>query len=296
MACPLGCRDEKGEVSRVERRGVETHKTCCPMRTVKCDYCSRKVKACKMNPHLDLCEEFPILCPNGCKDAVGLKRKDESIHLSLHCPLQEKACPYSQYGCEVKAQRRRMTLHEKKDMDLHLRLTIDNMQSRLSKLEEENAYLKAQVATLVPRGCLEWKVDGVKSRFSFDNNTYSDEFYVGLYKFQAYIDWSSSKNHAGLFLCIMRGDHDDTLRWPLRYKYSIVLINQFDTGSNFEKNGEITKEDLDGFPECFQKPTKEDNGGFGQYELIPLNTLFLNKYSQDDSIEFNISVEQIVDS
>ena len=113
VACPLGCRDEKGEVSRVERRGVETHRTCCPMRTVKCEYCSDSVKACDMNGHLEVCEEFPIPCPNKCSEEFRVKRKNKSIHLSQECPLQETECPYSQYGCEVKVQRRNLDQHEK---------------------------------------------------------------------------------------------------------------------------------------------------------------------------------------
>ena len=105
VACPLGCRDEREEVSRVERRRVETHRTCCPMRTVKCEYCSVSVKACDMNEHLEVCEEFPIPCPIECSEEFRVKRKDKSIHLSQECPLQETECPYSQYGCEVKVQR-----------------------------------------------------------------------------------------------------------------------------------------------------------------------------------------------
>ena len=66
VACPLGCRDERGEVSRVERRGVETHRTCCPMRSVKCEYCGVSVTSCEVNKHLEVCKEFPIPCPNKC--------------------------------------------------------------------------------------------------------------------------------------------------------------------------------------------------------------------------------------
>ena len=124
MACPLGCRDEKGEVSRVERRGVETHRTCCPMRSVQCEYCSVSVKACDMNGHLEVCEEFPIPCPNKCSKEFRVKRNDKSFHLSQECPLQETECPYSQYGCEDKVQRINLEQHEKEDIHKHMKLTI----------------------------------------------------------------------------------------------------------------------------------------------------------------------------
>ena len=108
MACPLGCRDERGEVSRVERRGVETHRTCCPMRTVKCEYCGSNVKSCEMNKHLEGCEEFPIPCPNKCGQDFRVKRKDESNHLREKCPLQTTECPYSQYGCGVRGSEKKL--------------------------------------------------------------------------------------------------------------------------------------------------------------------------------------------
>ena len=64
MACPLGCREERGEVGRVERRGVETHRTCCSMRTVKCEYCSVSVNACLITvKEIDHLKRFQSLIP-----------------------------------------------------------------------------------------------------------------------------------------------------------------------------------------------------------------------------------------
>ena len=145
VACPLGCRDEKGEVSRVERRRVETHKTCCPMRSVQCEYCSVTVKACDKNGHLEVCEEFPISCPNKCSEEFRVKRKNKSIHLSQECPLQETECPYSQYGCEVKVQIRNLEQHEKEDIHNHIKLTISmisNVQREVITLQGENEVLR----------------------------------------------------------------------------------------------------------------------------------------------------------
>ena len=359
VACPLGCRDEIGEVNRVERRGVETHRTCCSMGTVKCDYCGRKVKACKISPHLVLCEEFPILCPNECKDAAGLKRKDESIHLSQYCPLQDIVCPFSQYGCEVKAQRRLMIQHEKKDMDSHLRLTMDNMQSKLTKLEfkmdntqskltkleftmdntqsklaklestmdnmqskvvklkEKNARfekkmvkkenkklrkidLKIQsiISTLSRvelRGNLEWKISGVRDKISQKENTYSDPFYVGLYKFQGRVDWNEKDNHIGLFIFIMKGKSDELLKWPIKYLYSIVLINQqLDANNDHRREFEIKDNILEEEPTCFEKPKSFRNDkGYGFPQYMSQADIIKEKYCKDDSIELNISVELI---
>ena len=302
MACPLGCRDEKGEVSRVERRGVETHRTCCPMRTVKCEYCSNSVKACGMNGHLEVCGEFPIPCPNKCSEEFRVKRKNKSIHLSQECPLQLTECPYSQYGCEVRVKRRNLEQHEKEDMHKHIKVSISNMQTKVITLQKENEELRNKdlkfqslllpiISSFAAKKIFEWKISGVKNKISQKGDTYSDPFYVGLYKFQGNVGWVCNDNYMGLGLCIMKGEWDDTLKWPIRYKYSMVLLNQLDAGSNYEKNTEITEEFLKKYPECFNKPSTERNVSLGLPKLISHVDLLQEKYSKYDSITFKISVE-----
>ena len=366
VACPLGCRDEKGEVSRVERRGVETHRACCPMRSVKCEYCSVSVKACGMNGHLEVCEEFPIPCLNKCSEEFRMKRKDKSIHLSQECPLQETECPYSQYGCEVTVQRRNLEQHEKEDMHKHLKLTInnmqrevitlqkeneeyqskvvkleekngdfrsslqegkeaantlkltiENMQNKISEQEKENAKLRTRIvqleknneevkksylelkspltkiSTFVLKGNLQWKISRIKEKLSQKVNIYSEPFYVGLYKFQGNVLWNSNNDIVGLYLRIMKGEWDNTLNWPIRYKCSMVHINQHDAEDSFEWKVDITEGYLEKHPECFNKPSTERNIGFGHSQFIPHADILQDNYSKDDSITIKISVELI---
>ena len=347
MACPLGCRDEKGEVSRVERREVEIHKTCCPMRSVKCEYCSVSVKACDMNGHLEVCKEFSIPCPNKCSEEFRVKRKNKSIHLSQECPLQETECPYSQYGCEVKVKRRNLEQHEKEDIHKHMKFTIDNMQSevitlqkcnneyqnKVVKLEEKNEKLRTKIVhlenkneefrsslreekedihkhlkftmnkvvnlekenemmrNLVSTGSLKWTISGVRSKISQKRGTYSDPFYVGLYKFQGCVQWNEEGNHVGLYLHIMKGEWDDALKWPIRYKSPQLIINQLDANDNYVRNDEITEEDLENFTESLIKPSTEMNRGLGRYNFISHADLLREKYSKDDKVTLKISVE-----
>ena len=108
ILCPLGCvsleGEREGEVVRMERRHILEHvRDCCPLRGVMCEFCAGEVKACEMNPHLEVCEEFPLLCPNRCsregEDGVrAVMRKDLPVHLDNHCPLQIVQCPYWDHG------------------------------------------------------------------------------------------------------------------------------------------------------------------------------------------------------
>ena len=225
VACPLGCRNESGEVSRVERRGVETHRICCPMRAVKCEYCGLSVNSCKMDKHLEVCEEFRIPCPNECGQDFRVKRKDESNHLREKCPLQPTECPYSQYGCEVRVQRRNLDQHEKEEIHTHLKLTVRIGLSKVDRLQKEKEEIQTQLElttskvtklekeievlrTLMSRGSLEWRISGVKNKISQkEKDSFSDSFYVGLYKFQACLRWNSKDNYVGRDLRYIRPDY-----------------------------------------------------------------------------------------
>ena len=165
VACPLGCRDERGEVSRVERRGVETHRTCCPMRSVKCEYCGVSVTSCEVNKHLEVCKEFPIPCPNKCGQDFRVKRKDESNHLREKCPLQPTECPYSQYGCGVRVERRNLDRHEKEEIHSHLKLSM--LHNVKTETDLSNSQLRTQQSKVV-------KLQGRERRNSNATETYNE--------------------------------------------------------------------------------------------------------------------------
>ena len=252
----------------------------CPL---KCEYCSVSVKACNMNRHLEVCEEFPIPCPNKCSEEIRVKRKDKSIHLSQECPLQETECPYSQYGCEVKVQRRNLEQHEKEDVHKHLKFTMN----KVVKLEKENDVMR----NLVSRGTLVQIINGVKSKILQKEETYTDPFYVGLYKFQGLVHWNKDNNYVGLYLHIMKGEWDEALKWPIRYTFIQGIFNQLDASHSYFRNMVITEEYSQKFPGCFIKPSTERSNSFGSVNFISHADLLQEKYSKDDNIALIIKVE-----
>ena len=140
------------------------------------------------------------------------------------------------------------------------------------------------------------EISGVKNKISQKECTYSDPFYVGLYKFQGWVQWVCGDSVVGLFISILKGECDGTLKWPIRYKSSMVLINQLDAKDIYERNGEITESYLDMFPEGLSKPRTEKNIGVGRDKFISHTDLLQEKYSKDDSIMLKISVELILDA
>ena len=288
-----------------------------------------------MNPHLGECEEFPVDCPNGC-EAAGetgtgqMKRGAVPLHLA-ECPLQRVECPYREYGCGEEMERRQLDLHEREYMHTHFRLAMKEMKqkqmesnnkikllakentelketqifqaNKINCLEKQDTELKNEIkelkeiiSTLVSGG-LEWKIKGVKQKIEKKEDTYSDPFYVGLYKCQGNILWDcNDTGEVGCFICIMKGEFDDKLKWPFIYRFKFVLLNQNRNDDNHIHSDEITKDELQRVPHCFQKPTEIRNNGFGTLSFISNTEILTEKCCKEDSICLHITVENCLHS
>ena len=326
-ACPLGCvcleGEREGQVARLERRHIPGHvRDSCPLRVVTCEFCEGEVKASEMNPHLEDCEAFPLPCPNGCaregEDEVReVKRRDLTVHLDTHCPLQIVQCPFRDHGCREEMERRLTDTHEREFLHIHFKLSMTDMKLKLNEstlrlqheldtanyriatLEKQNSDKDLKITSLalssLPIGRLEWNIQGVKRKIQNKETTYSDPFYVGLYKCQCSIDWSwyggNLVGYVGVFIYVMKGDFDDKLHWPIRYKYTFVLINQSNSKDNLVYSNEIPKSTL--FPEHFKRPTDYRNRGHVHNTFISKTELLEVKYCKQDSITLHISVELI---
>ena len=326
-ACPLGCvsleGERKGEVIKIERRNILEHvRDSCPLREVVCEYCEGKVKASEMNPHLENCDEFPLPCPNRCskegeEGLIELKRKDIPVHLDNHCPLQKVQCAYWEHGCREEMERRQTDTHEREFFHKHFKLSMTDIKqkqtessqllteqlnanaNRIAILEKQNSDKDIQIASLtkallshLPTGRLEWNVKEVKRKIESNDKTYSDPFYVGLYKYQIIIHWNYFNiRYVAVSIHIMRGHFDEKLHWPIRCRYTFVLINQINSKSNFVSSHEVPKEHLEKYPNALKRPTEHRNSALGTISLISNTEILEEKYYKQDSVTLHISVE-----
>ena len=336
MLCTLKCVESDGErrgevvrVVRVERRQLAEHeREFCSQRELKCEFCGGAVRACEMNPHLGECEEFPVDCPNGC-EAAGetgtgqMWRGAVPLHLT-ECPLQRVECPYREYGCGEEVERRQLDLHEREYMHTHFRLAMKEMKqkqmesnnkikllakentelketqifqaNKINCLEKQDTELKEIISNLVSGG-LEWKIKGVKQKIEKKEYSFSEPFYVGLYKCQGNIVWDfSNTGKVGCGICIIKGEFDDKLKWPFIVRCKFVLLNQNRNEDNHICSREVTKDDLQEFPQCFQKPTEIRNIGIGIPSFISNTEILTEKYCKEDSISLHITVENCLHS
>ena len=310
--CPLGCvsleGERKGEVVKMERRHILGHvRDSCPLREVICEFCEGEVKASEMNPHLEDCDEFPLPCPNRCrrKGEEGqwkMNRKDIPVHLHKHCPLQKVQCAYWEHGCREEMERRHTDTHEREFLHTHFKLTTKLLTDKIAILEKQNSDKDVQIASLtetlftytqlpVGTGRLKWNVKEVKQKIQVKERTYSNPFYVGLYKCQSCINWDcGNTGNVAVFINIMRGDFDAKLHWPIKYNCTVILSNQINSKDNLVESYGITKEDFEDYPKRLMKPTEYRNEGLG-LSLISNTDVLREKYCKHDSITLHISVE-----
>ena len=297
--------EKSGKVVCVEKRQAEREYSA--RRVLKCEFCDKTVMASEINLHMGECEGFLVVCPNGCKVAgetgiIKVKRGDVPLHLA-ECPLQTVKCPYWEHGCGEEMERRQLDLHEREFIHIHFKLSMKELReikqmqiesnNKIELLETQNAELKESISTHVSTGRLEWKVKGVKQKIGNKENTLSDSFFVGLYMCQCKIEWKSNTGKVGCFICIINGQYDETLKWPFIYRYKFVLLNQDRNQEDYTQSAEVTNKSLEKSLDCFLRPTKIRNNGFGYPSFITNAEILTEKYCRDDSIHLQITVEQL---
>ena len=165
---------------------------------------------------------------------------------------------------------------------------------KIQFLQKQNALLTEALSSTLASDQLDWKVKGVKLKIEKKEDTYSDPFYVGLYKCQGNIVWDfDNTGEVGCFICIMKGEFDDKLKWPFLYRSKFVLLNQNKKEDDHILSNEVTEETLKKFPEVFLKPTEMRNQCIGISSFISNTEILTEKYCKDNSISLLITVEQL---
>ena len=230
------------------------HYSVCPNYPVKCAYnCNQKnIKRCELQKHEQACPMRPVVCPfqkSGCK--VKLYQKDIQDHMATytghHLELVTKAFESFQTRAEVaekelKAARaeiedlRRREDVGKKFSDKKLR-AIAVTAEELVKTCTDHQRLSAQTIRSLTDESFHLKQMGQPVIFQMVNYSeykrsgktwYSPPFYVaGGYKMCLAIQASGIGSGHGLFmsvsLCLMRGEFDDELPWPVELPFHLIV-------------------------------------------------------------------------
>ena len=104
--------------------------------------------------------------------------------------------------------------------------------------------------------------------------------------------------HVSVFLLLMKGENDDTLTWPIKYKCTFTLLNQLrDEGHH---TGTLhSPEDKDDIALYLSRVLSDDEGtAWGKPQFIAHTKLDLQEeqqcqYLKDDSLYFRVQVDLI---
>jgi len=241
----------------LQRQYMTSHvETECPCRLVECQYCHITGEHQFIEgEHKEQCPKLPLSCPNEC-EIGSVPREVMEVHRK-ECPLEMVQCEYHNVGCEKRMMRKDLEVHKKEEMEKHLSLTSSQLSNALKNIDK----MMTTLHSLVQKGnndkhsasdilVAQWSLNSVarketsdyqvcpvvvhvsnihlkKSIICRDSAFYSHE--KG-YKMFLRVDpagqGSGKGTHLSLYLCLMKGPHDDELTWPLREKFEIKLLNQ----------------------------------------------------------------------
>jgi len=168
------------------------------------------------------------------------------------CPYEVVQCEYYDVGCMKELYRKDLMEHNQENSEEHLaqcRLKIRKLEQTLYQFNMSGIYqanISARGTWCVHLGELAMitdtsgeqvcpvivKVPEFASMKRDNKQWYSNSFYTHDHGYKlrllvypaGYGDCKGT--HLSVFLCLMKGPHDDELKWPLRGKFELKLLNQ----------------------------------------------------------------------
>ena len=229
--CPNGC-----EVGSVERCGMEQHHSVCPLEPVACEMkefgCSVVVPRRELATHMR---------ESGLQHLTAMT----TLNLRLTRQLQQES-----------AERDKKLQKDSAERDKKIVQLQQDSAERDRKIQEElkalNAVVKEEVKSCVQHIDTQchtlcgWKVlEFRKYRYNKENakeevvvDSSSDKFYShkGGYAFKLHIKYYVEKyNDIGAFLCLVEGENDDQLSWPVKIFVTLELLNQAGNNNHLQR-------------------------------------------------------------
>ena len=246
----------------VKRNELQYHKKeLCDKRPFSCEYCSEYESTYEdiVLNHWPVCGYHPVKCPNEC-GTFPQRHKLES-HIVRDCLLTVIECDFKYTGCEVRLPRKDMPCHFKDSLSSHCSLLAvkqqeeneafkaksKRQQDEIKALKVKCEQLQDKIETISKR--LHDKIEALKEEicqlkgqtivFPIDfvvNNPHqysvvspwsSKHFYSHLGGYKLKVKFCSSRMGAYQFTpCLMQGEFDSHLKWPMKADLSILILHK----------------------------------------------------------------------
>ena len=132
--CPSKCNQ------KVQKHNVNTHlANHCPNRDYTCPHCSFKATFCEVSEHFEVCQYYPLVCPNRC--GASFERDVLEDHMKM-CGLQKLQCEFSYAGCGAEFIRDHQKEHMEQNTQKHLAMvataTLRISQEQIEVFEQKS--------------------------------------------------------------------------------------------------------------------------------------------------------------
>ena len=95
--------------------------------------------------------------------------------------------------------------------------------------------------------------------------------------------------YLGVYIALMRSDHDETLQWPFNKLCKFSVIDQQDEG--FYRENHVSTIATGELLDDFNRPRQNENAGRGPNKFILHSKLRTRKYIKDDAVFVNVQIE-----
>ncbi len=170
------------------------------------------------------------------------------MHVADECPLTTINCDFHHVGCAVKLPRQDMPEHLRENLLTHISLLATShakQQDKITSLEAENRILKTKINELEPMlrtappivnsrplGAPVLTMTNFQQHKRDDDIWYSPPVYTHHQGYKICLGVRASgwrtgeRTHISVFVHFMRGEFDDSLKWPFRGVISYQLLDQ----------------------------------------------------------------------
>ena len=115
---------------------------------------------------------------------------------------------------------------------------------------------------------------------------YTDRTKSYAYKLRAVIypngTESGENTHLSVFIIVMKGKYDAILPWPFKKKVKFTLIDQQE--DPVQRRNVTRRLNPANHPECYARPTSEENIGRGFFKFKSHEELYSRRYLVDDTL------------
>ena len=292
---------------KMQRQYIQTHQIeHCSKRPFTCTHCHDYESTYDnvIHKHWPVCGSYLVRCQNGCGSFP--QRQNLNNHVAKECPLTTINCDFFHVGCEVKLPRNDMSKHLQENLVIHTfllatkvamqQIEITDLKAQNTKQKVENEQLQQELIALsstVSRSSI--IAPTVLTMTGFDQHKkdgdkwYSSPVYTHCngYKICLRVDANDSNtgSHVSAFICFMKGEFDNSQKWPIRGVISFRLLDQLEDKDHITWKNTYS---VSTSKYCCSRVTGKQMGvGYGRLKLIA-HTELKPKYLRNDTLLFQI--------